>query len=238
MRGNAIVPKQAFVKMSFTAAFVLEGNGFLGRAFRLNSIYDPDTAFGGTAALGWEEWRKFYNYYQVFGAKISLIAQNETPGNAGLLTWAGYYVMNSYEYATWSTPNNQLYRLDPAYHCRMLGAPYMGGAPTMYRWKPFYVSMAKLENLNRKSYAANWEEYGAAIDDNPTKGLYVRLFCDSYDRSSKNSTTCFSIKITYYVKLWYREQLPSELTIEPAFPGADDPDAGTTGLPNAPNANW
>jgi hypothetical protein len=225
--------------MSYTAAMVLAGSGFIGRTYRLNSIYDPDTTVGGTAALGWEEWQKFYNYYQVFGAKISLIAQNETPAGSGLLSWAGYYVMNNWEYANWATPKNQLYRLDPAYHCRMLGAPFIGGSPTIYRWKPFYVSLSKLENLNRNSYAANWEEYGADMNANPTKCCYVRIFADSYNGSVlKNSTTCFSVKITYYVKLWTRDQLPSELTLEPAFPGAADPDAGTTGLPNAPNANW
>jgi len=60
------------MKYSERIVFTLNQGVYTSYIWRLNSINDPDYAFGGSRPLGWDQWNAFYNDYICYASSISM----------------------------------------------------------------------------------------------------------------------------------------------------------------------
>jgi len=76
-----IAPASIRVKMRYVQrATIGQGTYFYMRA---NSVYDPQHALGGHAALGYDQYKNLYNRYNVDSAYITITASPTSNGTAG-----------------------------------------------------------------------------------------------------------------------------------------------------------
>lgn len=76
--GKQIVPKRVFAKLKFycfwgpSSMYITSSIGKSAtHRFRLNSIYDPDYAAGGTQPTGYSQYAALYGRYRVHACKVS-----------------------------------------------------------------------------------------------------------------------------------------------------------------------
>lgn len=50
----------------------------LSRAFRLNSVYDPDLSGTGNQPVGFDQWAAFYNKYRVLSTDVEIRLENRS----------------------------------------------------------------------------------------------------------------------------------------------------------------
>lgn len=208
-----IFPDQLFIKLPWTWTY--EYSTTTGyhepTTLSLNSPWDPDQSIGATqeAVLGWTEWSRIYARYQCFGCKAVLRWYNRqsSTNEYAERQIGGYMVQGSGQ--GHNAPTTQLYRKDPHWHPVRLGSFWNGGGKNAAVQRTGYISCAKVENVPKMVYAANVDDYSAPVNQKPTKQPIMILFFDNdaHGPGGGNAAVGVAVEITYYVKLWNKDQL-------------------------------
>lgn len=84
-RKAATRPDRMTLRMNYVDNIVLSGGVASGtaRAFRVNSLYDPDTStLAGHQPLGYDQWSVFYQKYRVYKADVTVRLANVDANSA------------------------------------------------------------------------------------------------------------------------------------------------------------
>lgn len=184
-----------FFKFKFADSYSESFNVVGGRAFRLNSLYDPDyTGIGGTPS-GVDTAARMYLRYEVLAAKVTVhwFPQNSSSYvEAGMIAGDQAYVASMP--STANAADSLLHEVRGPY-CRSCVLPFTTAVFTKDRWTSMYVPIRKI--LGRRD-----NDCTAAFGNNPvTNALCYLMF---YDRVKTNTscTVSYDINITYYARCY------------------------------------
>lgn len=190
-----IMPNRGFTKLNwYHSTSVTPTTSWSLNQYRMNSIFDPDYTGVGHQPLGHDEFAYFYNRYRVLAAKIRVtftpITANADilcglgvhPGSGGALTW-----QTMHEDDRWKT-------------CLAHGER---GSRTM----KIYSSLNSVIGITRREFAHD-DLYQAFFGSNPSAVVYGTWYTQNVDEAT-STTIRVQTKISYYVELSSRDQLPT-----------------------------
>lgn len=217
---TSTVPDRMVLRMKYTDNIILDGNGtgvpggspFVARAFRLNSIFDPDTStVAGHQPLGYDQWNVFYNKYRVYKAGVTIRLANSAANSANAIQ-AGFFAYNAngagkvIDDSTFEQPHMKKVTLggrggqDRGLINYTVDVPrILGMAPVVY-----------------KSVASTSSLFGA----NPLESINGTVVIRSIDGQSVPLVSA-TVDIVYYVELFDRMVAPISV------PDGKDPDDTT-----------
>lgn len=188
LRGNNI-PDKMLVKFKFAQAGISDIASFnIAKTWRLNSIYDPDQALGGTSVSGFAQWRALYTKYRVYAVSYRIQLVNEGPVSIVGSTLPAAQAVTMYSYSELTTqPNAKKF---------MLG-PVSGQNRTIIGGKLY---LPRLIGQNNVQYMAD-EDYSSLFGANPFSVPILALIAQPIDQVTpcKLSWTC---NITFHTEVF------------------------------------
>lgn len=163
------------------------------QAFRLTSIWDPNSTGVGTTVCGHALWAQVYNKYIVKGVRV--IAKFANPSQDGT------HAVLSVNQKT-STTASPLTNLQQLNKCWVKHVSNTGSQQTVISkyFKPW-----DLMDITKNEYLSNRSTYGAIMASNPASSpvVYLNVVNDMYAAPTIN----LSMRIIYYVEMADRDQL-------------------------------
>lgn len=169
------------------------GTATYSAIYRGNSIYDPNYSFGGHEAYGRDQWSNFYQSYKVMGSSIKIKLYQQA--NAVCKAWVmpdSLTTVSNTEYP-WETPLVSYKTLDRK-------DSTSGNRYTLKN----YMSTKRMFNVT----SLLDDDFGSGISTNPSNEWYWYIRIQDVDLAT-NVQVYLDIRITYYVKLYNRANLPS-----------------------------
>lgn len=210
---TSTVPDRLILRMKYIDNIVLSGTGGASRMFRLNSIYDPDTAITtGHQPLGYDQWSTFYTKYRVFKADVVLKIVNTSSNNA-----------DAEQIGFLATSDNSIQYGDAFFeqpHCKRVMVSGRGGMDRATL--KYTVNMPRICGQAPVVYRSN-EDTGAAFGYNPVEQVLGTIMARPIDGAS---VTLISVEvfIQYYVELY--DRVPVSISVPDGknaeLPGGDD----------------
>lgn len=168
--------------------------------YRMNSIYDPYFAAGGTTTVGHATMAGIYDQYWVMGAKCILSFNNPTVDG----TRVGYRLrINSNGSALGQT----LKGLGEQPLTYLSGLNDSGKQVKNFS---FYVHPWTLCGVSKLEYLANSSTYSSVMSGNPAANSTCVVDIISTN-AYVNTTVNYTMKIVYYTKLFSRKSLISSI---------------------------
>lgn len=191
-------PDKLVVKMPWIGANQISNptlSASLLKQYRLNSVWDPDTAVGSgqISARGYQQYSAIYNRYRVLGVKV--IADLHNP-NATTPVKAIMYATNdaTVDYGAYSC------QLQP--HINEIGIPPISGGNSVKRMVK-YFSLARINGVSDATYRAD-DRYQSIVGANPSE--YIGLNLHGVPMGNNAGGVDFGLivnmKIIYYVE-WF-----------------------------------
>jgi hypothetical protein len=167
-----------------------EGAANLGGAwaYRLNSIYDPDSAGVGTTALGYDAMYRVYSTFRVLRARVILSMGLTTSGNAMVGIAPGL--------AAVAPANFNLYPVEPNVTSKMVQGN-VGGAKAIAVIDRV-IDLPKICGLTKAQYMTDMD-FAHAAGSNPVRPVYLTLFMVGLSAAAQ--TAFWNIRIIYEVEL-------------------------------------
>lgn len=191
-------PDKLVVKMPWIGANAINNptlSASILKQYRLNSVWDPDTAVGAgqISAKGYQQYSAIYNRYRVLGVKV--IADLNNP-NTNVPVKAIMYATNdaSMDYGAFSC------QLQP--HIKEVAIPPLNGGNSCKRMVK-YFSLARVNGVSDTTYRAD-DRYQSTIGNNPSE--YIGLNLHGVPMGNNAGGVDFGLlvnmKIIYYVE-WF-----------------------------------
>lgn len=162
--------------------------------YRLNSVYDPESATGGGQPLWTDEMATLYNKYRVFNCRYEIkmvaINSNGTPIRVVTLATASPGVLPS-DIATAWEQNRSASRLVPP------------GADTITTLRG-NISLPKLQGQTSVAFKGDDKNY-ALLTANPVNPATLRFIGASVNGSAELVQYTMDIKLTYSVEFYDRK---------------------------------
>lgn len=184
-------PDRLIVKLPWTQNYIYGTNTTTttNKAFRLNSIWDPDFAsgLGQNSAMGLVQWQSFYTRYRVYGASVDVTLDNN--GAVGIPT-AMHSGLTTY---TSATEYNEV-AMQP--HCT---STILGTSTGMSRiHRRFFVKCPMIIGQTAAEYRGDDANY-SVFTDNPGRDIILNIV---HAPTSAAVPVVLLIKITYHVELF------------------------------------
>lgn len=194
------IPKQMFARLDYNTYqnFTLAPAGINYVEYRLNSLYDPEAAVGGTQPYYYGQYKQMYYKYLVYGCKVS-VHLSANSANTNILYPS--VVMAPYGGVSapgWLNHLNMQNAKDAVW--RQL-VPSQNG--TSFKK---YFRCAEVCGVPKRTYNAD-DQYSANIGANPATPCNVQINCQNYDLSA-TVVVQIHIRLTYYCKLFDRIEPP------------------------------
>lgn len=162
------------------------------RAFRLNSIWDPDFTALGHTVVGHANFAALYKYYLVRGAKVEISWSN--PSGDGVVAFAS--LNQTRDLSAKSDLLN--------YSSSLVYSSDINNTGAQKSKMHFYVRPWNLLGLSKMEWLANKSNHSAGISTSPSTNVVLRVACSG---SAAGQTIHCSIKIIYYTEFYERAQL-------------------------------
>jgi len=191
------------LRYSTSKSFLLQGVSYQTFQFRANSIYDPDAQVGISqrAADGWAEMNFVYGKYMVKGAKIRVTmtqSMNATdPANVIANQMMFYLKIRGDDVKT--EPNPASVMLNGNAVWKIYQPPSVGTFQTTLEG---YYDPVRLLGPEANPKSASWDQFGSAMDDNPTQEANWIIGLATADGSGVTAACSakVQIEIDYYVQ--------------------------------------
>lgn len=194
-RGNPGIADRGIIKMCYRDNYVLTSGApspFLQRAWKLNSIYDPDSTGIGHQPLTYDQWGLFYLSYRVYKVDVVLhLANQESVG-----VQVGWTVQPDDN----SIANNDAAFEQPHTFSKLLGGVAGQNRAMIKRT----VNLPRILGQQSKQYRANENTYSTWYNDPNTK-IYGILFAESIDNSTIPNVSV-SIDLVFHVEMFDRKE--------------------------------
>lgn len=164
-----IIPASKIVKHRYVDTVVLDPNVSVpySYVFRANSVFDPDYTSTGHQPLGFDQWKVFYDHYNVIGSKITATFITEASNGAVACAHVGIILTDSVT----AIPNTSLimeqgtsrYTLVTSANAQQVSRPV----------KAFY-SPKKFFGI--KDIGDNRNMLGAPMNNNPPEDAYFQVY--------------------------------------------------------------
>lgn len=191
-------PDKFVVKMPWIGANALNNptlSGSILKQYRLNSVWDPDTAVGPgqISARGYTQYSTIYNRYRVLGVKV--VAEVNNP-NTNIPIKCMMYATNdtTVDYGAYSC------QLQP--HLTEISIPPINGGNSCKRMTK-YFSLARINGVSDSVYRAD-DRYQAQVGTNPNEyiGLNFHAVPMGNNAGGVDFGVIVNMKVIYYVE-WY-----------------------------------
>jgi len=157
-------------------------------AYRLNSIFDPDSAGAGTTAMGYTALTGLYQTFRVVKTRVILRAGLTTTGNATIGLIPGLTAIG---------PANLNYACaEPNVRSKVVQGN-VGGARSIAEIDVTY-DLAKISGLTKQQYQTDMD-FSHAAGSNPARNLYVQVFF--VGMSAAVQTIFWNIRLVYEVEV-------------------------------------
>lgn len=191
-------PPSQVVKMKYCETIVCTSgtSGIYGteKAFRLNSIYDPNYTGAGHQPYGHDELATLYNKYKVTGVLIDL--EWTSPTSGGVICSAVIRQAND-SYTTTGKATDSVNE-KPMAHTETLNQYGKG----KMRWVQ-YMPMHEIIGVTKEQFRTNINDtYCAQFGQNPESPLLLLNAC-SVGSGTGDSVSC-RVNLTYYVQVFDR----------------------------------
>ena len=173
------------------------GGTSVARSYRMNSIYQCAFTSPFQTVTGWSQLSTLYDQYIVMGAKVQLTFSDPTADGIKV----GYSLRLGSNAPTVALSVNQLTQYS---NLRMATLNNTGSQTKTFN---FFVRPWDLCGVNRLEYMANTSRYSSAMSANPAYPAYIDVFACNIDASDASAMVSYTIKVTYYVKCFDRNQL-------------------------------
>lgn len=176
----------------------ISGTNSAGSAFRMNSIFDPLFAAGGTQPMGRDQWTPFYGRYIVNGVKASVVCNNHS--NDSLFCFMVAQPASSLAVGDFTT--NGIMESPLCMWKSVNGESAGGSCKTLSRYYP----MKKVFGLT--SYNRDNDAYSGIVGTNPIEPATLTVATQSTQTSTTTGSCSLLISLNYYVTYFHKKILP------------------------------
>lgn len=193
-------PARLVCRLKFADDGLLTSNGSLPNTcgneivYRLNSIYDPYYAVGGTTVVGYSTMATLYQRYIVTGALVEVDFYDPT-NDAGVCAIS----INQ------TTPIQNLDVKALGEHS-LTWTDIINNTGSQKKTFRLYVKPWTLAGVSKLEWLANKSGYSATMATNPVDEQYLRI---AYANYLTGNSIKYAIRIIYYTELFDRKQLTS-----------------------------
>lgn len=195
-------PRVLYTRMKYAVESGITAPAATGVAasvvFRLNSIYDPYHATGGTTVTGHATMSGIYDSYLVTGAKVNIRFYNPSSDQLRI----GCRLRMKGSGATTGADVASLLEQPMTYQSGL------ADSGKQLKTFNFFVRPWTLMGLSKLEYFANTSLYGANMTANPS---YDNCLMDIFavDPTGTGASCRYVVKIVYYVQCYERKYLSS-----------------------------
>lgn len=195
-------PRVLYTRCKFEDSYAFSqstANLSVGWQFRMNNIYDPQTATGGKTVTGHAQLAAIYGRYWVTGAKVIIKFNN--PSVDG--TRVGVRLLTDNATSNIGTTLTTLCERPLTY---ISGLNDSGSQTKTFS---FYIHPWTLCGVSKLEYLANSSTYSSVISGSPSalNDCMIEAFLVNPDIASVSCRAL--VKVIYYVKLYNRNTLAS-----------------------------
>lgn len=187
------VPKARFVKLRWAAHYSWSLSALAGATaeFKINSMYDPVAAVGGTQPYYFDQYAAMYGRYRVYGCKIRIIAAAQSSGNA---VWPTILMFGYCDHVPgWGT-NMDVASCNKGSVLKMI--PLNQNKVVLSK----YFNLAALAGISKREYDTS-EPFQAYCTADPSRTMRASIWVQNND-ASLSITPQYWIHMTYYAKFF------------------------------------
>lgn len=195
LRGNNL-PDRMLIKFKYADVGQTNTSIFdIKKQYRLNSIYDPNYALGGTSCAGFAQWRNLYSRYRVYKVDYAITLVNVQ----GAQSIAGAVVPAP---ATFTLYNYGELATQPMARSFLL-APVQGMNRKVIKGS---IYLPRLEGLKNNQYMAN-ENMSSVMSGNPPDSNFLYIISQQVDNGASGTPNVlqWSITMTFHTELYQRK---------------------------------
>lgn len=194
----AAPPRTARSLLAFSKAYLLAetvGGSGASYAFRLNSVYDPDSSGIGTTATGFTQWTNFYRNYRVKRVTVRLEGVISGGSSAGA---CGEIVLAPVALQAVIPSNAYLWKLIPGAQHKVIAPATAGGVNVVNFSRTF--DLAKVLSISDMEYKSDFDFTGS-VSSNPGREAFL-MVCVIGIGVTSPLTLSYTIALTYDVE-WF-----------------------------------
>ena len=197
IRGPSVIGDSTLVKLRYTGVFALASAGGVvdNRVFRGNSIFDPDQALGGGQPMGFDEWKSFYQRYQVTASSMK-IAVTTFPGASAQVGAILYVVPTDSATAI----SGILQPLELPYSKYKVISPIQSTPVYINNYISTKVKFGYTKGIEQE------DDLSASVSTNPIEQFYWNMGLGSLDGTNALTVNAL-VTLTYYVRFFDRKDL-------------------------------
>lgn len=193
-KGQPGIADRALIKLKYRDNYTLTTaiGGFAQRAWRLNSIYDPDFTGTGHQPLCYDQWQVFYKNYRVYKVDLTIsLANQEDEG-----TQVGFVIQPDDSAVTAD---------DSAFEQPHVYSKVLGGAAGQNRSIiKRTIHMPRMIGQTSTQYRSNENTY-AAFGVNPNTNVFGVLMASTIDGITVPNVAV-NISMVFHVELFGRKE--------------------------------
>lgn len=194
-KGQPGIADRALIKLRYRDNYTLTTAGpgaFVQRAWRLNSIYDPDFTGTGHQPLCYDQWQVFYKNYRVYKTEVTYSLANEENEAVQI----GFVVQPDDSGVSGDDASFE----QPHVYSKILGSEQGQNRAIIKRTihHPRIIGQTSLQ------YKANENTY-SAFGTNPNTSVFGVLFANSIDNSTLPNVAV-NVTMVFHVELFGRKE--------------------------------
>lgn len=195
-----IFPSRLTTTLPYADQFNLQGatlSAAFGteRAFRLNSLFDPDFTSTGHQPYGFDQVTPFYNKYLV--DEVDVTVSFSDPGGDGL--YVGVFIKGFNDTSTLTGASISQAMERPLVFCKPLNNT--GSQVVVYKRK---IRLWEVLGLTKSQYNDCWQQTASAVTTNPSLVPYLSISVADANASSPALTCKATIEFKFHVVFWER----------------------------------
>lgn len=192
-RGQPGIADRALLKLRYRDNYTLSSSTvpFVQRAWRLNSIYDPDFTGSGHQPLCYDQWQVFYKNYRVYKTDIIYSIVNETQRAVQM----GFVIQPDDSGVSGDDASFE----QPHVFTKILGGQEGQNRSVIKRT----IHHPRIIGQTSIQYRSNENTY-AAFGTNPNTNVFGILFCQAVDGASLPDVSV-TVQMIFHVELFGRK---------------------------------
>lgn len=161
--------------------------------FRLNSVYDPDFAFGGHQPMGSDQMRTLYNRYRVDGVKVRVHFHKSTETGC-----AAVAIVANNSVAPFTDPFSAIQEQGLGKYATL---SYSTAGSQTHKLLRDNYSLHKVTGVTKTKYESD-DLYQATEGANPTEAIQLHVIITGLATNTNTQSALMTIELDY-LTTWY-----------------------------------